>query len=280
MSIVRTEHNKDNPYVILNKKALEDKNLSWGAKGLWSYLMSRPDNWNISVAHLSKIYIGKGGGEKAIYTLLNELIENGYCNRIQGKKEKGFFSNTEYIITEFKNKVPHSPQRDAVKRGTNKYRSLASNEEQQQAPSGDVVVFQECLMKADISQKDKSSIINYALKNKISKEDFANAINYVTAPDFEVNTTLTKAIMWALKEKPTIPDPVDENKNRDHAKAAEYILSSNSWNLETLSSKVIFTSKTPNNTKTYEINFSEPNFKSKIEKILKQCKFIMHKRKS
>ncbi len=115
MSIIRTEHNKNNPYVILNKSALEDKNLSWAAKGLWSYLMSRPDHWKVSVAHLSTIYDEKrGGGEKAIYSLLNELIEKGYCERKQERQEAGQFAKYEYIITELKNKVPHSPQADAV----------------------------------------------------------------------------------------------------------------------------------------------------------------------
>ena len=114
MSIVRTEHNKENPYVMLNKHVLEDKNLSWTAKGLWSYLMSRPNDWTVSVAHLSTIYEDKGGGEKAIYTLLNELIAKGYCTRKQTTGEKGQFGKYDYTITEFKNKVPHSPQADAA----------------------------------------------------------------------------------------------------------------------------------------------------------------------
>jgi len=87
MSIIRISHDKNNPYVMLNKNPLEDNSLSWAAKGLWAYLMSRPDNWNVSVSHLSTIYHGKGGGEKAIYSLLNELIEAGYCERNQGHTE-------------------------------------------------------------------------------------------------------------------------------------------------------------------------------------------------
>src|SRR5258708_36034281 len=105
MSIVRVSHSTN--YVILNKNPLEDKSLSWGAKGLWAYLMSRPDNWNVSVAHLSKIYDGHGGGEDAIYTILNELKEIGYCQMIRHRDEKGRLGHAEYTITEFKNKVPH-----------------------------------------------------------------------------------------------------------------------------------------------------------------------------
>jgi hypothetical protein len=114
MSIIRTEHNKDNPYVMLNKHALEDKNISWAAKGLWAYLMSRPDNWTISIPHLSKIYEEYGGGETAIYNYLNELIKNGYCSRKQTTGEKGQFGKYEYIITEFKKLLPQPGSPDAV----------------------------------------------------------------------------------------------------------------------------------------------------------------------
>jgi hypothetical protein len=113
MSIIRIDHNKDNPYVMLNKKALEDKNLSWAAKGLWAYLISRPDDWSVSVAHLSTIYDQYGGGETAIYNYLNELIKHGYCESKQVKGEKGQFGKFEYIIYEFKKCLPQPGSPDA-----------------------------------------------------------------------------------------------------------------------------------------------------------------------
>ena len=90
MPIIRKSHEKSNSYVMINKKALEDENLSWGAKGLLAYLISRPDEWNISVSHLSSVFTGKGGGEKAIHTLIKELISCGYCarNLLLKKKEE------------------------------------------------------------------------------------------------------------------------------------------------------------------------------------------------
>jgi hypothetical protein len=133
MCILRTSHNKENPYVMLNKSALEDKNLSWGAKGLWAYLMSRPDNWTVSVTHLASIYDHRGGKERAIYALLNELIEHGYCERVQLHNEKGEFGKIEYVITELKKSLPHRGCADAgephaVTCRTNNKGSLISNE--------------------------------------------------------------------------------------------------------------------------------------------------------
>lgn len=128
MSIVRISHNRENPYVMLNKKALEDPKLSWAAKGLWAYLMSRPDDWNVSVSHLSKIYSGKGGGEKAIWSLLKELIENGYCTRTQNKLADGSFGKVIYVIMEFKISLPHSSERHPPKDPPTNKGSLLSKE--------------------------------------------------------------------------------------------------------------------------------------------------------
>jgi hypothetical protein len=109
MSIIRTDHNIENPYVMLNKTPLSDRRLSFAAKGLWAYLMSKKDNWQVSVAHLSKIFIGdeegkkRGNGRDSIYTYLEELIAQGYCEKKgQSQNEKGQFSKYEYVIYEFK----------------------------------------------------------------------------------------------------------------------------------------------------------------------------------
>ena len=165
MSIVRISHNKENPYVMLNKAALEDKELSWAGKGLWAYLMSKPDHWNISVPHLSTIYEKKGGGERAIYALINELIEAGYCSRKQALTEKGQFSPIEYVITELKNKVPHRSQADAAEphaaeSAYSNKGALVNKEKQQQANARaqDAAAFFSCLDKIDIPLQDKIDI--------------------------------------------------------------------------------------------------------------------------
>lgn len=127
MTIQRCPHDKQNPYVMLNKQALNDAELSWGARGLWAYLMQLPDNWKIQVSHLCKLYLGKGGGERAIYSLLNELILHGYCERRQINTEKGF-STVDYLISEFKKSLPHRSQADA--RDADARESATNNKEE------------------------------------------------------------------------------------------------------------------------------------------------------
>ena len=70
MSIVRVKHNKENPYVMINRHALWDKNLSLEAVGLWVRLLSRPDDWHVNVLELSH---SCGCHKNTIYKLLAEL---------------------------------------------------------------------------------------------------------------------------------------------------------------------------------------------------------------
>lgn len=282
-SVCRVVHNKN--YTIVNNHICKDKRLSYKAKGIWLYAFSRPDDWKF---YLCDIVNQSTDGIEKVSTGLDELEKAGYLKKERRRNDKNQFCGWDYTFFEtpidFKEMFPkrENPHIGKSQDGENPALlipdSLPIPKEQQQTPSGDVVVFNDLLKRTGITDKDKQSIIRYAKKNKISYEEFANAITYVTSPKFEVNTTLTQAIMWALKEKPEIPDLVDENKNREFAEAAEYILHSNSWNLESLSDKVLFSSKTPNNSTTYEVKFSDVNFKVKLDQLLKQCRFTKHQR--
>lgn len=102
MSIIRVVHNKENPYVQLNKKALWNENLSLKAIGLWARCMSRPDDWHFNIKELSQKC---KEGRRAIDSAINELIEANYAIRIEHheKGDGGRFSGKgyEYIFFEF-----------------------------------------------------------------------------------------------------------------------------------------------------------------------------------
>lgn len=98
MSIVRIQHDKDRPYVLLNKKALNDQNLSLAAVGLWARLLSRPDDWQIYTKELTK---SCGCGRDKIHSLLRELIQNGYCYRHR-EKVAGKHIGCDYTVFESK----------------------------------------------------------------------------------------------------------------------------------------------------------------------------------
>ncbi len=102
MSIIRIVHNRENPYVQLNKEALWDKNLSLKACGLWARCMSRPDDWRFSIKELAS---KSKEGRRAIDGAIKELIEAGYAVRLEyyEKSEDGKFNNGgfEYVFFEF-----------------------------------------------------------------------------------------------------------------------------------------------------------------------------------
>lgn len=102
MTVIRIVHNKENPYVQINKKALWNEDLSLKATGLWARCMSRPDNWRFSVKELiSKCKEGR----RAVDAAIKELIKNNYAVRLDcwRKSENGKFNTrvVEYVFFEF-----------------------------------------------------------------------------------------------------------------------------------------------------------------------------------
>ncbi len=51
-TIFRTIKNKDNPFVMIDHRPIGNPNLSFKAKGILSYLLSRPDGWEVNVPDL------------------------------------------------------------------------------------------------------------------------------------------------------------------------------------------------------------------------------------
>lgn len=96
MSILRV-CKRENPFVQIDKSVAEDTLISWKAKGMMLYLLSRPDNWKIYVNQLSEVATD---GREATRSAINELIERGYIVREQRKKPGGAFDGYDYQVFE------------------------------------------------------------------------------------------------------------------------------------------------------------------------------------
>lgn len=94
MSIVHV--NKQKNFSIISNIPLNDSTLSLKAKGLWAYLMSKPDSWKVSVSHLVKTC---KDGRDSIYSCLKELKIAGYVELIENR-ENGKFLSYDYIVNE------------------------------------------------------------------------------------------------------------------------------------------------------------------------------------
>lgn len=102
MSTYRTSKNANNPYVMLDKRFLEDDRLSWRAKGILSYLLSKPDDWQTREVDLVK---RSREGREAVRSAMRELEACGYMRREQKRSGGGSFAENVYAIFE----LPEEP---------------------------------------------------------------------------------------------------------------------------------------------------------------------------
>lgn len=77
---------RPNKYVLLDKTFLEDERLSYKAKGILAYLLSKPDNWKVIIGNLINY---STDGKASVYAGLKELKECGYYEKIPIRNEEG-----------------------------------------------------------------------------------------------------------------------------------------------------------------------------------------------
>ena len=85
---------KSSNYVVLDKGFLKDNRLSWKAKGLLSYMLSLPDDWEFYLSELQK---HSTDGMSSLKSGFQELQENGYVTRKRERKGDGTFKWTTVI---------------------------------------------------------------------------------------------------------------------------------------------------------------------------------------
>lgn len=91
--IILKNETQDN-FTRVSNSILNDERISWKAKGILSYLMSKPNDWIVRESDLVK----RSTDNKTAYRSgLNELIELGYIEREQSRT-KGKFKETVYTI--------------------------------------------------------------------------------------------------------------------------------------------------------------------------------------
>ena len=97
MGIIRVDKTAGN-YFIASKYYVEDEKISWKAKGIMSYLFSKPDDWQIYQTQLEKV---SKDGKASVRSTINELINNGYMTRQSRRKTNGDFDGYDYTLHEY-----------------------------------------------------------------------------------------------------------------------------------------------------------------------------------
>lgn len=112
-TIIRAPHH--DRFVIIDQRTIEDEYLSWAARGLLGYMLSRPVDWTLRVDELC----GRGDlGRDGIYRLLRELREAGYVQFEHQRDENGRIRGGTYFIYETLDSpdtdMPDSAEQDAA----------------------------------------------------------------------------------------------------------------------------------------------------------------------
>ena len=103
-TIYRVVKNKDNPYVMVDRRPIDNVKLSFKAKGILTYLLSRPDGWEVSVTDLVNHGTDK---EASIRSGLKELKDAGHMRYTVSRKQGRI---TGWLIEVFE--APISPDSD------------------------------------------------------------------------------------------------------------------------------------------------------------------------
>lgn len=86
-------HNEGNWTAVPNK-LIEDPKLSWKAKGLYAYLTSRPDGWEVREMDLER---RSNDGRTSLRAGIRELEESGWLTRKQ-EREGGKYTHTSFTL--------------------------------------------------------------------------------------------------------------------------------------------------------------------------------------
>jgi len=97
MRIIKAQKDAEHPYAMVSKVWVNDRELSWKAKGIMVYLISKPDTWKTRRLDLIR---NSPEGRWAVDSGLHELEEKGYLVCRKGRDKKGRLLPCDYDIYE------------------------------------------------------------------------------------------------------------------------------------------------------------------------------------
>ncbi len=92
--IIRVEKDRSHPYKTINTSFANDERLSWGARGVLVYLLSKPDDWKVMPKDL---IAQSAAGRDAVYAILQNLESCGYLMRVRTRRDDGTFEYSTVI---------------------------------------------------------------------------------------------------------------------------------------------------------------------------------------
>lgn len=193
--IVRVEKNSN--YTVLHRAALNDKRLSWKAKGIIAYMLSMPDDW---VFYMDELMTHSTDGEKAFRSGFKELKVYGYVRRFPVYEDKKII-RWETVVFESpnvqeENLLSQNVQVDKV--------HVGSVDVQKEG-----LLSTESLLNTDLLSTDDKDIVaqNQNDSNVIPLEEIVSYLNKFAGTNYKHTTHKTQQLIKArFKEGFTFDD--------------------------------------------------------------------------
>lgn len=90
-------HQRDHPYVVIDRRALADARLSWRARGLLVYCLTLPAD---SVVRVRDLIEASPDGSQSVQTGLHELAEFHYAELRTMRNARGHVIGKQWDIYE------------------------------------------------------------------------------------------------------------------------------------------------------------------------------------
>lgn len=196
MGIIRIDKTAGN-YFIASKYYVEDEKISWKAKGIMSYLFSKPDDWQIYQTQLEKVSID---GKASVRSTINELIDNGYMTRQSRRKSNGDFDGYDYTLHEY-------PTNDGVRKMEDAKMEIAkmeiakSDTTNNNSTNNDLTNNDINISATDVTQEQFEEWWNLYNKKKDKKK--ANSLFKSTLKKYDYETIMkgTEEYLKTIKDK-------------------------------------------------------------------------------
>lgn len=99
-------------FVQIKNSAMEDGRLSFKARGLLAYLLSRPEGWSTSIDRL--VHGAERDGRESIRTGLKELEELGYLVRRKYRDKSGLWAHDQWVYDDPKYALDSEVERETA----------------------------------------------------------------------------------------------------------------------------------------------------------------------
>ena len=103
MGIYRTVK-RENPFAQIDKYVINDSNIDFRAKGIMTYLLSKPNGWKV---RLADVVNHTKEGERSVRSGMKDLETAGYIHKFADRDEKGKINEWVYEVYERPASNPH-----------------------------------------------------------------------------------------------------------------------------------------------------------------------------